>query len=177
MVLMMLLRWIAGYLEVRRGAAHAFACCIRCVMMMLVIGCAGFAQAQQGSNLTLSAVLTATGGPIRSGLHWRIYKDQINADGSVDMVAESSEAMPSFTLDDGNYMVHVGFGLAVGNKSIQIRARPVTEKIMLNAGGMTISPTLGGAKLTANKVSMSIFVPEKTIPRPNLSWRMPSRIS
>ena len=131
-----------------------------CALVLASVCCPEAVLAQ--SNLTLSATLTAAGAPIQSGLHWRIYKNQVNSDGSVDLILESSDAAPSFTLEEGDYMVHVGLGLAGGSKSIHVGGKPLAEKIVLNAGGMIISPTLGGAKLTANKVLMSIFVPEKT---------------
>ena len=120
------------------------------------------AFAQSPSNLTLSAALSTSATPIQAGLYWRIYKGRLDASGSVDLVAESGNATPSFNLEPGNYIVHVGLGLAGGTKSIQISGQPLTEKIILNAGAMTISPVLGGTKLTDNKVSMSIFVPERT---------------
>ena len=141
----------------------------RLVALALVLICnAGAALAQDASspqghpNLTVSAVLMPNGPAIQSGLHWRIYKNQINANGTVDLVQESRAAIASFTLEEGTYVVHVGLGLAGGSKTVQIGGQAVTEKILLNAGGLTIAPTLGSTKLTANKVSMSIFVPEKT---------------
>ena len=135
-----------------------------------LLGLAGLAAMQMNSaafaqttpNLTLSATLSAGAPAILSGLQWRIYKNGLNDSGSVALVTESGDATPAFTLDAGTYIVHVGLGLAGGTKTIQIGGQPITEKIILNAGGMTISPVLGGTKLTDNKVSLSIFVPERT---------------
>ena len=161
----MSLVWIERCCRLRRYIRHVF----RPLVVGLALVWAGdavFAQdappPQAQANLTVSAVLMSNGPAIRSGLHWRIYKNQVNADGTVDLVQDSQAAMPSFTLEEGTYVVHVGLGLAGGSKTVQIGGRAVTEKILLNAGGMTIAPTLGSTKLTANKVSMSIFVPEKT---------------
>ena len=120
------------------------------------------AQTANGGNLTLSAVLTATSKPLSSGVHWRIYSDAVKEDGTRALLAQSDIAAPSFKLDPGNYYIHVAFGLSGVSKRITLDQRPLIDRVVLNAGALILSPIIGSTPLAANKVSMTIYVPERS---------------
>ena len=50
--------------------------------------------------------------PIRSALTWRVFDARADAEGAHALIAESQDATPSFSLPDGDYIVHVACGLA-----------------------------------------------------------------
>jgi hypothetical protein len=68
--------------------------------------------ARYGSNLP----------QITSGLHWRIYPVKPDQGGAFRPLKEDRTASPVFSLPPGNYVVHVGFGLASATRTIQLRA-------------------------------------------------------
>lgn len=139
----------------------------RLVLLATCIGLAltlqfSTAVAQSAINLNLSASLTANSKPLNSGLHWRIYEEMPSSEGKRTLVTQSDDAAPAFQLPAGNYYVHVGFGLAGVSKRVTIDQKPITERVVLNAGAISLIPINGSNNLAANKVSMTIYVPEKT---------------
>ncbi len=57
--------------------------------------------------LRLSATLTADLPLVKSGIQWRVFDQQTDADGNHKLVGQSSEAQPVFSLPDGHYIVNV----------------------------------------------------------------------
>ncbi len=111
--------------------------------------------------VTLSAGLTGAQQPLRAGLHWRIFRERAEDDGSRPMVAESREAAPTFTLPDDAYVAHVAYGLASSTRRIVVGGKPVAERLALAAGALTIQAMLGDQPLPKNRVAISVFVPDK----------------
>ena len=115
-----------------------------------------------GSTLRLSAALTQNdASPIRSGLVWRIFEDAARPDGARRLVAESREASFSAQLPDGVYIVHAAFGLAGATRRVVVEGRNIGEKLILNAGALKLIDTLGDTQLPAQRLSISIYVPER----------------
>jgi hypothetical protein len=117
-------------------------------------------------GVRLSAALTAnetTG--IKGGVHWRVFEERPQADGSHHLVAESREATPSFALPDGAYVVHAAFGLAGATKRVVVEGRFTHERMIMNAGGLRLVDKLGDATIPPQRLAISIYVPERTIPR------------
>ncbi|MCG5001174.1 hypothetical protein L0M86_25890, partial [Escherichia coli] len=79
---------------------------------------------------------------ILGGLKWRVYREQAEADGSHQLVAESAEASPLLILPDGSYVVHVAFGLAGATRRSDLRGQSASERVVLNAGALRILPML-----------------------------------
>jgi hypothetical protein len=119
-------------------------------------------EAQTPHNtLLLSALLSATDlHPVISGLKWRVFDEATEADGSHRLVAESNEASPSFSLPDGNYIVHCAMGLAGMTQRVMMAGAPTSERLLLNAGGLRIVPVLGDQPINPAKLTISIYVPE-----------------
>ncbi|VFU07779.1 conserved protein of unknown function [Methylocella tundrae] len=119
-------------------------------------------QAAQGNILHLSAFLGATDTqPLRAGVHWRVFDEKAELDGSHTLVADSTDAAPALTLRDGNFIVHAAFGLAGATKRVEINGKSVTEKLVLNAGALRVVGMLGDAPIAPAKTQISIYVPER----------------
>jgi len=110
--------------------------------------------------------LTATLGPndalpVRSGVVWRIFEERAQPDGSHKLVAQSEEAAPTLPLADGAYIVHAAYGLAGVTRRVAIEGRSLSERVPLNAGGLRIIDMLGETKIPPQRLSISIYVPER----------------
>lgn len=116
-------------------------------------------EAGQGA-LYASAVLTANDTqPVRGGLKWRVYEERAQPDGAHKIVAESVDAAPHFALPNGGYIVHVAFGLAGASKRVAVDGRNVTERLVLNAGGLKITGMLGDHAIPPQKLNIAVYVP------------------
>jgi len=115
-----------------------------------------------GGGLRLSATLTQNDPQsLKAGLHWRIFDDSAEPNGSHRLVAESSEANPTIALPDGAYVVHAGFGLAGATRRVVVDGHVAQERIVLNAGGLKLIDKLGDATIPPQRLSISIYVPER----------------
>lgn len=131
-------------------------------LALLVFSPAAFAQSAGGPTfLTLNAVLGGTQKPVTAGLHWRLYQEAAEADGSHVLVAESIHATPTLQVADGQYILHLAFGLASVTKRIAVNGKSVTETMVLNAGGLIIAGMLGDKPIPPDRLKLSIFVPER----------------
>jgi len=66
--------------------------------------------------------------------------------------------MPTVTLDPGAYIVHVTWGLASATRRVVVGQTPISEKVMLSAGGLKLGATLGDTRIPKDKLSFSIYV-------------------
>ncbi|MGH6818171.1 MAG: hypothetical protein ACREC1_05295 [Methylovirgula sp.] len=115
------------------------------------------------NTLLLSAFLSASDAePVRSGLIWRVFDEAAQADGSHRLVAQSTDAAPSLSLLDGTYIVHVAMGLAGMTKRVVIAGQSTSERLVLNAGGLRIVAMLGNQPINPAKLTISIYVPERS---------------
>ncbi len=116
------------------------------------------------ATLSLSAVLNGGGAPLTGGLRWRVFGAQADADGSHPLVVESGLAQPILTLQPGDYVVHVAFGLASAAKRLTLGAGVRSERLSLSAGALRIEGTLADAPIDASKLSLAIYVPQNRNP-------------
>jgi hypothetical protein len=114
------------------------------------------------ATLRLSAVLTAAdSSPVRGGIVWRIFEETPGDDGARKLVAETKEATPAQPLPDGVYIVHAAFGLAGATRRVVIEGGNVSERLVLNAGALKLVDMLGDTPIPAQRLSISIYVPER----------------
>ncbi len=106
--------------------------------------------------------------PIRSGLNWRVFDARADADGVHALVAESTQAAPSFSLADGDYIVHVACGLAGVAKPITVNGGPLTQKVTMNAGGLKISALLGDVAIPPARLNVQVYLPDHNDPEAKL---------
>ncbi len=119
-------------------------------------------EPMQGNVLHLSAVLSATDtAPLQGGVHWRVFDEKTELDGSHSLVAESTDATPALTLRDGNFIVHAAFGLAGATKRVTINGKGGSERLVLNAGALRVVGMLGDAPIRRPNPRFDIYVPER----------------
>lgn len=112
------------------------------------------------SMLLLSAFLSATDTqPLRGGLIWRVYDERTEPDGSHKLITQSTKPAPSLSLPEGTYIVHAALGLAGMTKRVTMTGQPMSERLVLNAGGLRIVGMLGNKPINPAKLSISIYVP------------------
>ncbi|MHB2168213.1 hypothetical protein [Alsobacter sp. R-9] len=110
------------------------------------------------SGLFLSAVFGGNGGPIRSGLVWRIYSDP--SDGSDPQLLSTTDLpTPVFNLDPGAYIVHASFGLASATKRIVMGASAASETLVVNGGGLVLGAVINDTQIPSNRLRFSVYVP------------------
>ncbi|MBV8564725.1 MAG: hypothetical protein JO273_04635 [Methylobacteriaceae bacterium] len=111
--------------------------------------------------LYLSAVFGNDNQPVKSGLHWRVFNAQAEADGTHALVAESTDPTPTLSVPNGEYIVHAAFGLAGMTKRVAVNGRPAVAKLTLNAGALRIVGVLGDRPIPPNRLAISVYVPER----------------
>ncbi len=114
---------------------------------------AGPPQAQ----LALTARYGSNMPQITGGLHWRIYPVKPDQAGAFRPLKEDRGAAPVFALPPGNYVVHVGFGLASATRTIQLRSDGSREMFDIPAGGLRINGRVGDARIPAGQVWFDLF--------------------
>ncbi len=116
-----------------------------------------------GPAVTLVATITDDSQPIDQGLIWRVYRDQKGLDEKSRVVGTFREAAPVLRLEPGNYMIHAAFGRAHLMRKVKIAAgRSVTEKFVLNAGGLRVNASLiSGEPAPEHTVHLDIYADER----------------
>lgn len=114
------------------------------------------------ATLRLSATLTqGDAQPVRAGVVWRVFEERAQPDGSHKLAAESQEAVPILPLPDGAYIVHAAYGLAGATRRVIVEGRNESERVALNAGGLKLIDMLGDARIPPQRLTISIYVPER----------------
>jgi hypothetical protein len=95
---------------------------------------------------------------INGGLIWRIYADKPDpATGAFKLIREDRSATPQLSLPPGNYIIHVGLGLASAVRTIGLHQDTVRELFDLPAGGLRIEGRVGSTKIPPNQISFGIY--------------------
>ncbi len=121
---------------------------------------AGKAVSGPRTEVQLSAFLTADGQRIDRGIVWRVYSEDGGTAGKAKLVNTSRDASPTLKLEPGHYLVNVAFGRANLTRRLEVSptaAGPLSERFVLNAGGLRVKATLSGAPAPANAVTYSIY--------------------
>jgi len=148
-------------------------------LVFAVLACVGaltptsaqYAPGEPGKAVVhLQAFLGQASAPLLAGLHWRIYNERADNDGTHVLAAESSVAEPSLALAPGDYVVHLAFGLASATKRINVGNEERNERLTLNAGGLRIVGARGDAPIDVNRLSLAIYVPERNNPEAKLVY-------
>lgn len=107
--------------------------------------------------LALSARFGKDAPPIAGGLTWRIYAAKAEPGGTFKLIREDKTAAPTLVLPSGNYIVHVGFGLATAVKPVALRGATVREDFDLPAGGLRIEGRVGDVAIPAGQISFDVY--------------------
>jgi hypothetical protein len=136
---------------------------------LLTTGLLWSAPALAGATVSLSAVYApGDAQPIRSGVAWRVFSAKVEADGAHALVAESNEATPVMSLDDGDYIVHAACGLAGVARQISVGVAPQSQKLVMNAGGLRINGMLGDFAIPPAKLVIQVYLPSASDPEAKL---------
>lgn len=117
-------------------------------------------------TVLLSAVLTGDTKPIRTGLVWRIYRD--NAGAQPELVAKLTAPAPATTLPPGNYIVHAAYGLASATKRITVSSGALREQLSINAGALKLGGMIAGVPIEPDRLEFSIYQPQQNNPEGRL---------
>jgi hypothetical protein len=107
---------------------------------------------------------------IRSGLNWRVFDARASADGGHALVSESSQATPTFSLPEGDYIVHVSCGLASAARQISVNGAlgGGNERLIMNAGALKISGLLGDVPIPPARLNVLVYLPDHNDPEAKL---------
>lgn len=110
--------------------------------------------------VSLLALLTADGQMIDQGIVWRVYADV--AKGRAKLLKTLDTASPTVPLKPGNYIINAAFGRADVTRKIKVEpGTPVSERFVLNAGGLRVKVIVDGVTPSPNTVSFDIFSGER----------------
>lgn len=109
------------------------------------------------SQLALSARYGPNLPQITSGLHWRIYPVKPDPSGGFRPLKEDKGHAPTFSLPPGNYVVHVGIGLASATRTVQLRADGNRETFEIPAGGLRIQGRVGDQRIQRGQITFDLF--------------------
>jgi len=124
-----------------------------------------------GGSLSLSAGFAGDAKTAPTGLVWRVFRERAEDDGSRPEQASAREESPTFSLPNGDYIVHVAWGLASATRRVTINGRNVSERLQLNAGGLRVIGMLGDTRIPPDRLTLSIFVPDGGNPQAKLVAR------
>ncbi|MGL4404549.1 MAG: hypothetical protein ACRCT6_02230 [Notoacmeibacter sp.] len=115
-------------------------------------------------SLRLSATLTDEGEPIESGMIWRVFNAEAEADGKLKLAAKASGGSTEILLAPGEYLVHAAFGRAGATKRVLIEDKAVEESLVMDAGGLSLNATEStGTAIAPFKLKFSIYEAEAAI--------------
>jgi hypothetical protein len=114
-------------------------------------------------QLSLSALMTADGQRIDSGLVWRVFLEKGGPDGRNKLVTESRAPAPTVRLAPGDYLINAAFGRAHLTRRLTVKAGEMPpERFVLNAGGLRLSALVGnGQPAPPGTVFFDVFSDER----------------
>lgn len=119
-------------------------------------------DSNEPAQVGLVALLTADGQSIEQGVVWRIYQAAQGRNGDAKHIMTKREASPTVELVPGEYIVNAAFGRADLTRKITVAAGvPMSEKFVLNAGGLRVKVLVDGKAPPANAVSYDIYTGER----------------
>jgi hypothetical protein len=114
------------------------------------------------AQINLVALLTADGQRIDQGLVWRIYEDAPKAKGAPKLLITKREPNPTVSLEPGDYIINATFGRADLTRPITVTpGASMSEKFVLNAGGLRAKVLVDGKAPEPNTVSFDIYSGER----------------
>jgi hypothetical protein len=118
---------------------------------------------EPNAHINLLALLTADGQQIDQGIVWRLYSDDGSIPkGQTKLLMTLSEPSPTVQLKPGDYIVNAAFGRADVTRKIKVTAgETMSEKFVLNAGGLRVKVTVDGTAPSPNAAAFDIYSGER----------------
>lgn len=114
-------------------------------------------------QLYLVAKLTADGRPLDSGVHWRVFGELPDKGGKLPLLYSDSGGDTEVRLKPGRYLAHASFGAASASQVVTLGARPSSETLVLDAGGVRLDAVLGEDEAPlAGALEFEILTPDNT---------------
>ena len=107
-------------------------------------------------SLSLLARFGRDGQQINNGLVWRVFPARPDSAGVFRMLKEDRGASPVVALPPGDYVVHVGFGMASMAKAVHLR-EAARETFELPAGGIKLEGRVGDVPIRGGQITFDIF--------------------
>jgi hypothetical protein len=107
-------------------------------------------------SLSLLARFGRDGQQITNGLVWRVFPARPDSAGVFRMLKEDRGASPVVALPPGDYVVHVGFGMANIAKAVHLR-EAARETFELPAGGIKLEGRVGDVPIRGGQITFDIF--------------------
>ncbi len=142
------------------------------------------AESRTSGQISFVAQLTDDGAALDQGLVWRIFREKPGPDGKMRLLSQHRDAAPQLRLDVGDYVVNVAYGRANLTRRLTVAAgKSVTEKFVINAGGLKVAATLASGEATPeNTVTFDVLsddrdqfgnrIPVLTRARPGMVLRL-----
>jgi hypothetical protein len=119
------------------------------------------APAQKTAPSQPQLMVAARFGPelpqITNGLHWRVYPARPSPGEVYKPIKEDRGATPIFSLPPGNYVVHVGLGLASSARAVQLRPEGAREVFDIPAGGLRIQGRVGDSTIPQGQITFDLY--------------------
>ena len=115
------------------------------------------------AQVKLMAFLTADGQRIDRGLTWRVYAEKDAGAGRNQLLMVKRTANPIVNLKPGSYIVNAAFGRAHLTRKFTVKSttEEMTERFVINAGGLRVKPVVDGASPAYNSVKYDIYEGER----------------
>lgn len=114
-------------------------------------------------SYTLEARMTPESPPLESGVIWRVFADDADADGKMRLVGEADGGPVTLKLKPGEYFVHAAFGRAGMTRRVTISETPRGETIVLNAGGIRLAAIAGEDRvIPSEEVRFDVYAPDES---------------
>jgi len=116
------------------------------------------ASAQRSGLLSLRATFGERGPEITEELIWRVYSVRGT---DAQLVQQSAEIRPNFSLPPGEYAVHASHGLATAIRSVTVTEIGTSAVIPVNAGALVVSGHIGGPErpMPPARQTLRLFIP------------------
>lgn len=114
-------------------------------------------DAGPGVPFSVDARLSPEAAPIDSGLIWRVFDPQPNADGTMQLIATAEGGTANLQLAPGDYLIHASFGRAGVARRVSVTETGGLESFVLNAGGLQLDASLGGEQLDSEELTFEIY--------------------
>ena len=119
-------------------------------------------------RLMLAAHFSGTDKPVNANVIWRVFRARARADGSHALVATAQSAQPVLDLPNGNYIVHLAYGLASAMRSVDFTHGDQTLTLTLKAGALKLHCTMGGSVIAPANLAISVYAATPTNPQARL---------
>lgn len=126
-------------------------------MLLVAIGLGGPAAAQ-ALRVDLVAAMTEDGEIIQSGVQWRIFDAEIDADGKLPLLQSVVGGSQSFNFTQGEYLVHAAYGYASAVRRVVVDRDNMLVRFVFDAGALQLDAVTGtGSRISPQRLRFDIY--------------------